>query len=209
MNYFEKKQTQFLFAIGIFYLIIASLSIILTQKLTIDERATSQIMSYPFQEMMIIITHDVHPPLFYIVSYPFFLLGSIYGVKLFSLCCGICTFFISYDIFKLNRKEFDATILALSLISIPNLIMHFAIARMYSLFLLFEALSLNLTIRLLNARYIKQNVYLHIILMLFVRILSLYTHFFSIVMLFFNLLLIGIHLLFLFKESKKEATKKK
>ncbi len=207
--YFQKKYNMIIFGFGIFYLVFVCFCIILTEKLTMDENATYVIMSYEFQQMIAIIAHDVHPPLFYIVAYPFFLSGSIYGVKLFSLLTGICSIYLLYDIFKLRKYEFEAGILTLVVISIPNLVMHFAIARMYGLFICLEAASLNLTIRFIDGRYIKHNVLLHIILIVCVRILSLYTHFFSIIMLGFNLLLFGIHFLFLFFDKTKENLENK
>ena len=179
----------------IFY-VISFLAVLLTRKFTIDERATMQIMSYGsngFLTFISFLAGDWHPPLFYILSYPFFLMGSLYGVKLFSFTCGLITLFAVYDIFRLNSKKFNPKILAAFMFTIPNLTLHFLIARMYGLLLCLEAISLCLSYRLISGRFIKNNYVLHLILLILIRICALYTHYFAIIMIFFNVSLFIVH----------------
>ena len=142
------------------------------------------------------ILHEGHPPLYFmflkIWSYGF---GSTeIALRSFSLCCGILTFFVLFNLFRSkSKRKYTAWLVLALLIVNPFLFYFFTEARMYALALLLATLSFKYWLEYKEQKKIKSIAFLYFCLS---SVGLLYTHYYGLFFLsslaFFELLNDGI-----------------
>ncbi len=142
------------------------------------------------------ILHEGHPPLYFMLlkiwSYGF---GSTaIALRSFSLCCGILTFLILFNLFRSkSKRKYTAWVVLALLITNPFLFYFFTEARMYALAILLAALSFKCWLEYKEQKNIKSATFLYFC---FSSTGLLYTHYYGLFFLsslaFFELLNDGI-----------------
>jgi uncharacterized membrane protein len=126
-----------------------------------DEAFTGIAVKENFSDMINMIVHDVHPPLYYILLkfFAFFFNYSVFGIRLFSAIFGILTVFAVYIFAKelFNRKAalWASLVAAIS----PFAIQYSQEARMYSMLVFLVLMAAYFFVKGLNSGKTKYFVF--------------------------------------------------
>ncbi len=126
------------------------------------------------------ILHEGHPPLYFVLLKPWsYVFGySEVALRSFSLCCGLISLLVLFNMFRKNAKQtYTAWLVLIMLIFNPFLFYFFTEARMYALAFLFAVLSFRYWIVYQEDRKIKYFAFLFFCLS---SIGLLYTHYYGV-----------------------------
>lgn len=151
------------------YSIFSPLTGIITN---IDEYFTITVLNFPIWDVIQITASDVHPPLYYLMAYPFS--QSLLTLKILSMIPYVILILIAATKIKNDYGWLASGLFAFSLIVFSQFYIHYLIARMYSWAILFIVISFIAYLDILKEP--SRNSW--IILTIF-SILGAYTHYFA------------------------------
>lgn len=142
------------------------------------------------------ISHEGHPPMYFILLKGWsYLFGSTeVALRSFSLCCGLITFLVLFNLFrKKSKRSYSPWVILAMLIFNPFLFYFFTEGRMYALALLLASLSFRYWLIYQEDKKIKSKAFIYFCLS---SISLLYTHYYGLFFLaslaFFELFTFGV-----------------
>lgn len=126
------------------------------------------------------ISHEGHPPLYFILLkiWSCFFGSSEVALRSFSLCCGVASFLVLFNLFReQSKRNYTPWVVLITLAVNPFLFHFFTEARMYGLAFLFAALSFNYWIKYRETKEIKSRTFLYFCLS---SVALLYTHYYGV-----------------------------
>lgn len=141
---YEKRDIlgKLFFGISILILIYMFISPLTNTILHIDEYWTYSLVNLPFIQGMTVAIHDVHPPLYYLILYPFsFIHPNFYIFKALSIVPYLLVIIVSFTKIRKDYGWLTAGLFVFCIGIMSDFFMEFLTMRMYSWGLFFVLMS--------------------------------------------------------------------